>query len=112
MIVSRKKAVSHSLPRYFTGKICLRGHLSERNTKSRQCVECLKEDLIKNKESRKSNWRKYYYKKRSFHLERKNKWVKKNHEKHKGYKKNSYAKKIYGEYYESFFLIKQIKELT
>lgn len=39
-IVSRKLAVELGLPKYFTGKPCKHGHLSERRTQSRDCIEC------------------------------------------------------------------------
>lgn len=50
-IVSRKKAKSHNLRRYFTGKPCCHGHTSERLVSSGQCVDCsvdrVKRDKIK-----------------------------------------------------------------
>jgi len=39
-IVSREFALSHELPRYFTGNKCKNGHLSERYTKNKTCCEC------------------------------------------------------------------------
>lgn len=39
-MVSRKEALAGRLPRYFTGKPCLRGHISERFTISSDCIAC------------------------------------------------------------------------
>lgn len=41
-LVSRKDAISKGADRYFTGKPCKRGHVSERITASRDCVDCKK----------------------------------------------------------------------
>lgn len=38
----RREAVALGLKRYFTGAPCARGHVAERFTLGRQCVECLK----------------------------------------------------------------------
>jgi 5-methylcytosine-specific restriction endonuclease McrA len=38
---SPKQAQQLGLPRYFTGKPCKRGHVAERSSVSRHCVECL-----------------------------------------------------------------------
>lgn len=45
-IVTRAEARALGLSRYFTGKPCIRGHISERYTKS-ICVECQKENAKK-----------------------------------------------------------------
>ena len=39
-IVSRREAMARGLKRYFTGKPCRRGHLSERDTMHRRCFAC------------------------------------------------------------------------
>lgn len=36
----RKEASALGEPRYFTGKPCKNGHISERNTKSGHCMDC------------------------------------------------------------------------
>ncbi len=41
-IVSRTKALSKRLVRFYTGKSCKNGHLSERYSASGRCVECYK----------------------------------------------------------------------
>ncbi len=39
-IVNLRDAREHGLVRYFTGKPCVRGHISERGTASRCCLQC------------------------------------------------------------------------
>lgn len=39
-VIQRKAAVDLGLKRYFTGKPCKRGHISERHTSSGECVSC------------------------------------------------------------------------
>ncbi len=41
--VSRDEALEFGLPRYFDGSECKNGHISERQTASRCCVECARE---------------------------------------------------------------------
>ena len=43
-IISRQDALSADLKRYFTGKPCKNGHISERYTEFRTCVKCLYEN--------------------------------------------------------------------
>lgn len=43
MIVSRSEAVRQGLKKYYTGKPCKRGHLSERRVSTNDCVTCSKE---------------------------------------------------------------------
>ena len=39
-IITRKEALSKGLKRYFTGKACKHGHVAERVTSTKTCVEC------------------------------------------------------------------------
>ena len=39
-IISRKEAIGKGLKRYFTGKPCSKGHLSERYVSNPRCIEC------------------------------------------------------------------------
>jgi hypothetical protein len=39
-IISRAEAGAKGLKRYFTGKPCLRGHVSERFVRSKDCMQC------------------------------------------------------------------------
>lgn len=40
-IITRKEATRLDLVRYFTGKPCIRGHVSERWRKGGHCVACV-----------------------------------------------------------------------
>lgn len=40
-IITRKQALSQGLKRYFTGKPCKHGHVAERWTKERSCIDCI-----------------------------------------------------------------------
>lgn len=39
-IIKRSVAITLGLPRYFTGKACKHGHVAERYTQGRVCIEC------------------------------------------------------------------------
>ena len=39
-VISRKDAKATGAKRYFTGKACIRGHVAERFTCNKTCVEC------------------------------------------------------------------------
>lgn len=43
MIITRREAKEKQLSRYFTGKPCLKGHISERVTDNGECYTCRKE---------------------------------------------------------------------
>jgi hypothetical protein len=45
-IISRQQAQAAGLPRFFTGKACIHGHLAERYTAGRVCTECHKRASI------------------------------------------------------------------
>ena len=51
-VISRQYALEHNLPRYFTGKSCINGHIAERYTKKTTCTECAK--IKKSKAKRES----------------------------------------------------------
>lgn len=38
--ITRKEAKEKGFPRYFTGKPCVHGHVAERYTCNKTCVEC------------------------------------------------------------------------
>lgn len=46
-IVTRKEAREKGLKKYFTGSICVNGHIAERLTISGSCFECCKENTRK-----------------------------------------------------------------
>lgn len=43
-IITRKEAIEKNLKRYFTGKPCRHGHLSEKKVVNYSCMECLRRD--------------------------------------------------------------------
>ena len=43
-IITREEAIAKGLNRYFTGKPCQKGHLSERDTSGHQCITCKNEN--------------------------------------------------------------------
>lgn len=49
ILISRKEAIEKGLKRYFTGKECKYGHVSERYTSSFQCFACSQQDEYKEK---------------------------------------------------------------
>ena len=53
-IVTRKEAKSLGLRRYFTGAPCVKGHIAERHTTDKTCIECKREraSLPKNRASK------------------------------------------------------------
>jgi hypothetical protein len=42
-VITRDEAIAAGLPRYFNGKPCPHGHVSERHVCNRVCTTCLKE---------------------------------------------------------------------
>ncbi len=106
-IIPLKEAKKLGLKRYFTGKPCKYGHVSERFTSARKCIECgrisVKKDYYNNKEE---------YNKRSC------KWARENSERNNENSKNWYKsntekvlkvkKKAYRNNPEKFREIKRI----
>lgn len=95
-IVTRKFAIDNGLKRYFNGKPCMRGHVSERFVTSALCVECNnlhnkkkweeKKDELKEKNKQ---WRK---ENKEYILQKNKDWKEKNKEKVKQSGKNYYEK--------------------
>lgn len=59
-IVSRCDAIKAGLPRYFTGKACKHGHVCERHTRWRDCMECNIDRLriyYSDRESARKRWK-------------------------------------------------------
>lgn len=48
-IITRKEAIEQGLKRYFTGKPCKHGHVSERSVGGRVCVDCTRIRALKSK---------------------------------------------------------------
>ena len=75
-IITRQEAVQLGLSRYFTGKPCKRGHVSQRTTVNGTCVQCVNESEAK------KIYRAAYYQKNKQRLDERNKqWIKNNPEK-------------------------------
>ncbi len=51
-IISRRKAKELGLKKYFTGKKCLLGHISERHVINGTCHECVKEKMARTRQER------------------------------------------------------------
>lgn len=84
-IISRKDAESLNLKRYFTGKPCKHGHISERLVSSRTCFECKrkydtnhKEEKSKYDTNHKEEKAKYYIDHKEEKTEYDRKWRKNN----------------------------------
>jgi hypothetical protein len=50
-LVSRKQAKEMNLTRYFTGKPCVNGHVSERTVSKAMCIDCKREEYTRNRET-------------------------------------------------------------
>lgn len=63
--ISRTEAIARGLKRFFEGKACIRGHVSERYTRNRGCVQCdylrCEKYRAENSETIRAKNRKYYY---------------------------------------------------
>jgi hypothetical protein len=43
LLITKKEAITSGLKKYYTGKPCKRGHISERHTSNSMCCQCKKE---------------------------------------------------------------------
>jgi hypothetical protein len=95
-IITKAEAEAQGLKRYYTGKKCPRGHLSERYTKSRHCVECGKERSKKyiedHPERRKKTLDRYAKENYEKEVVRRRKFIEQALEENPDYWKDSYAK--------------------
>lgn len=64
-MISRQDAKKQGLPRYFTGKACIQGHIAERYTNSKSCCVCGNQQANQSKAKNRakyskssSNWKK------------------------------------------------------
>lgn len=78
-IVTRKFAIENGLSRFFTGKPCVHGHLSERKTVARTCIACVnaRNKLCPKVKERRRN---YYLKNREAEIKNSEKWNSENEE--------------------------------
>jgi hypothetical protein len=79
-IITRKEARILGLKYYYTGKPCIRGHITERLTTRRYCMDCHKEDSskwsIKHIDYRDEYNHKYYKENTEYYNEYTNRWMK------------------------------------
>ncbi len=92
-IISRKEARDAGMLRYFTGKPCKHGHITERQVSSGNCFQCSREHGLEvnregckrryhaNKELVAQKYRAYYLKRRDYMLERAREYQRQNPEK-------------------------------
>lgn len=75
-IIKRSDAERLSLTRYFTGKPCKRGHITERTYPKSECVQCRKEYMLAYYEENKEEIEKYKEEWRLAHPEKVKTYVK------------------------------------
>lgn len=61
-VVLRAEARKNGLIRYFTGKPCKHGHISERLTSNRKCIACHDQLIGVNRSSHGANFKRWYQK--------------------------------------------------
>ena len=99
-VISRKEALDKGLTRYFTGKPCSKGHLSERVTSTFECLTCKNENQrrrrstpegkAKQREEAKKRWANTEY--RNKQIKAYKDWKEKNPERVKELKKRDWYK--------------------
>lgn len=68
MIIRLSEAVASGLKRYFTGKLCIRGHIAERSVSGRSCIACNGEDAERYRKLQPERWKQAYQRHRSKNL--------------------------------------------
>lgn len=95
---SYSKAVEMNLARYFTGKACKHGHVSERYTKTRTCIQCSNIEgaarIEKNREAQLTRQKKWRDSNKERIKENSRLWLKNNRHKHVANRKQREASKI------------------
>lgn len=71
-LINRATALALGLPRYFDGKSCPKGHLSEKSVHSHSCCQCIKDSTNKRRRTEAGRKRQadYYTGVKANHLER------------------------------------------
>lgn len=80
-IITRKEAILQNLLRYFTGKPCKHGHISERFVNNSGCVQCRKEKTKEYNDKRKEYRDNYYQQNKERIKERVHEYQKNNKDK-------------------------------
>lgn len=87
-----------NLARYFTGKVCKHGHVSERYTKTRTCIQCSNIEgaarIEKNREAQLTRQKKWRDNNKERIKENSRLWLKNNRHKHVANRKQREASKI------------------
>jgi hypothetical protein len=95
---SYSKAVEMNLARYFTGKPCKHGHISERYMKTRTCIQCSNIEgairIIKNKDAQLARQKKWRDANKDRIKESARAWLQNNRHKHVANRKSREAAKI------------------
>lgn len=73
-LVTLDEARAQSLQRYYTGKSCSRGHVGERDTKTRRCCACIRIYSA----NRSQETKKWYHDNKEQHLAKCTSWAKRN----------------------------------
>lgn len=75
-IITRAEARDRGLRRYFDGKLCKNGHMTERTTINGRCIQCAREHTaryrLKNPDKARSNYQRWYLANRERELKRAN----------------------------------------
>lgn len=72
-LITREQALALGLKKYFTGEPCVHGHVCERKTRRRECVECLKRIQRKTRAKNRDNYLSYH--RERLHKRRVAQWV-------------------------------------
>lgn len=93
-IISHEAALADGLDRYFTGQPCQNGHVAERRTNDKRCVQCLSEkwqrSYPKHADRYKATAKRHYQMKRELMKERSRRWYHENKERAKARRKSYY----------------------
>ncbi|AUR97483.1 coil containing protein [Vibrio phage 1.239.O._10N.261.52.F6] len=96
-IITRKEAIERGLKRYFTGKPCKHGHISERRVSDSKCCVCIAEKNRKyreqNKESVTERMRKYREQNKEEAIDRARKYREQNKDKIAEYREQNKDKR-------------------
>lgn len=96
VIITRAEAKSQGISTYFTGKLCKHGHLSPRDTKTGQCLECrtsYSKQHYHNNKDRYIEWSAAYRERNRDDLrDYNNRWRKEHPEQSKQHAKQTYEK--------------------
>lgn len=79
--ITRREAKEQGLKRYFTGKPCKHGHISERYTRCGGCIKCGEIYRLCHAEDHKAYLQEHYQKNRQEYIDKADEWARGNHDK-------------------------------